>query len=160
MFCLDSLAFWISGISKVTQYLGLTFSIFCFHLRKAFICQPSTPAQIVFQEVSGSALSLQLTSQDQTSLSPYVMCSLNPSEHSLPGTFNRSRSGSSLSIYNQLQFPSTSNYGSMKRKKRSELSSASSSSNIRQEEYYDNNVKIWSLEYTVPPPIDRHKENS
>ena len=108
----------------------------------------------MLQELSGSDLSLQLNGHDQTSLSPYVMCSLNPSEQSLPGTFNRSRSGSNVSIYNQLQFPSTSNYGSMKRKKRTQLNSASSSSNIRQEEYFENNVKIWSLEYhTVPQPV-------
>ena len=118
----------------------------------------------VLQESLGSTQSLHLPGQP--SLSPYVMCSLSPStldthsDHSLPpGTFNRSRSGSNVSIYNQLQFPSTSNYGSMKRKKRGQRGSEpgdrtdrtatppSSSPDYRESEYYDNNVRVWSLEY-------------
>ena len=113
-------------------------------------------------------LSLSPTALGSTqSLSPYVTCSLNPSVEveaearhnlSLPGPFQRVRRGSDGSIYNQLQFPSTSNHGSMKRKKRSERSPdttssslsqspASASAEYRESEYYDNNVKIWSLEY-------------
>ena len=98
--------------------------------------------------LSGSGL---LSSQSLTSLSPYVMYSLNPSvetQHSnlsLPGPFQRARRGSDSSIYNQLQFPSTSNHGSMKRKKRNEITP--DSTEFRESEYYDNNVKIWSLEY-------------
>lgn len=112
----------------------------------------------------GSSQSLNLPGQ--SSLSPYVMYSLNPgveaeavNSHnnlSLPGPFHRARRGSDGSIYNQLQFPSTSNHGSMKRKKRSETSPDTTSSSLsqsppsaefRESEYYDNNVKIWSLEY-------------
>ena len=104
-----------------------------------------------------------LGSSQSLNLSPYVMCSLNPGVEadnnlSLPGPFQRARRGSDGSIYNQLQFPSTSNHGSMKRKKRSERSPdttssslsqspASASAEYRESEYYDNNVKIWSLEY-------------
>ena len=96
--------------------------------------------------LSGSGL---VSSQSLTSLSPYVMYSLNPSvetQHSnlsLPGPFQRARRGSDGSIYNQLQFPSTSNHGSMKRKKRSGVTQ----DGFRESEYYDNNVKIWSVEY-------------
>ena len=105
----------------------------------------------------------------QASLSPYLMSSLTPMDpmdhmdhmdQSLPGNFNRSRSGSNVSIYNQLQFPSTSNYGSMKRKKRSGGRGSetppfppSPSSECREAEYYDNNVRIWSLEYTPVPRL-------
>ena len=72
-------------------------------------------------------------------------------------------SGSNHSIYNELQVPSASNFGSMKRKKKSENkggkgrvqdSSSSDSSGVvsqqmelREEEYSENNVKIWSLQY-------------
>ena len=71
--------------------------------------------------------------------------------------------GSNHSIYNELQVPSASNFGSMKRKKKSENkekrgrvqdSSSSDSSGVvsqqmelREEEYSENNVKIWSLQY-------------
>merc|ERR1719266_1945900 len=101
--------------------------------------------------------SLSASSQS-LNLSPYVMYSLHPDHNntSLPGPFQRARRGSDGSIYNQLQFPSTSNHGSMKRKKRSETSPDTTSSSLsqsppsaefRESEYYDNNVKIWSLEY-------------
>ena len=75
-------------------------------------------------------------------------------------------SSSNQSIYNQLQFPSASNFGSMKRKKKVgkgekgisgeekvEDSSSDSSGVVsqqmefREEEYSENNVKIWSLQY-------------
>ena len=52
-------------------------------------------------------------------------------------------------IYNQLQFPSTSNFGSMKRKKKSREAETelSESFQFTEQEYTDNNVKIWSLQY-------------
>ena len=76
-------------------------------------------------------------------------------------------SGSNHSIYNDLQVPSASNFGSMKRKKKSENNNkgkkgreqpdGSSSSDgsgvvtqqmeLREQEYSENNVKIWSLQY-------------
>ena len=75
-------------------------------------------------------------------------------------------SGSNHSIYNDLQVPSASNFGSMKRKKKSEnnkgkkgreQADSSSSSDgsgvvtqqmeLREQEYSENNVKIWSLHY-------------
>ena len=113
------------------------------------------------QDLSLSLSPTALGSSQSLNLSPYVMCSLNPAVEadnnlSLPGPFQRARRGSDGSIYNQLQFPSTSNHGSMKRKKRTEitpdttnssLSQTPPSAEIRESEYYDNNVKIWSLEY-------------
>ena len=72
-------------------------------------------------------------------------------------------SGSNHSIYNELQVPSASNFGSMKRKKkngqvRQERGQESGSSEgsgvvsqqmeLRAAEYSENNVKIWSLQYT------------
>ena len=72
-------------------------------------------------------------------------------------------SGSNHSIYNELQVPSASNFGSMKRKKKNakqgskgrEQESGSSDGSgavshqmeFREEEYSENNVKIWSLQY-------------
>ena len=72
-------------------------------------------------------------------------------------------SGSNHSIYNELQVPSASNFGSMKRKKkndkrsskgREQESGSSDGSGVvshqmefREAEYSENNVKIWSLQY-------------
>ena len=135
----------------------------CFIVCKS-VCLPCLSLIVKYlQDLSLSPPALGSTQ----SLSPYVTCSLNPSVEveaesrhnlSLPGPFQRVRRGSDGSIYNQLQFPSTSNHGSMKRKKRSERSPdttssslsqspASASAEYRESEYYDNNVKIWSLEY-------------
>ena len=72
-------------------------------------------------------------------------------------------SGSNHSIYNELQVPSASNFGSMKRKKkngqgrqgRGQESGSSDGSGVASQqmefteaEYSKNNVKIWSLQYT------------
>ena len=120
--------------------------------------------RIIVKYVQDLSLSPNTTlgsSQSLSSLSPYVMYSLNPlatetNNLSLPGPFQRPRRGSDGSIYNQLQFPSTSNHGSMKRKKRSQTTPDTTSSSLsqtppsgefRESEYQDNNVKIWSLEY-------------
>ena len=128
----------------------------------------SRRVSLIVKYCQGPSLSPPTTlgSSQSLNLSPYVMQSYslnpdqnNPSISSLPGPFHRTRRGSDGSIYNQLQFPSTSNHGSMKRKKRSERSPttttssslsqtpASASAEVRESEYYDNNVKIWSLEY-------------
>ena len=117
------------------------------------------------------------------SASPYVTYSLDPAlhnrEHSLMDVramenfADRRRSvlnGSTQSIYNQLQYPAASNFGSMKRKKKKQESehsekvklqapssteSESSGSSgagavhgkFQEEEYMENNVKVWSLQY-------------
>ena len=59
------------------------------------------------------------------------------------------------SAYNDLQFPSTSNYGSMKRKKKDGSGQDSNSGagvectsfEFTEDAYNDKNVKIWSLQY-------------
>ena len=127
---------------------------------------------LIVKYCQGPSLSPPTTlgSSQSLNLSPYVMqsYSLNPDQNntSLPGPFHRTRRGSDGSIYNQLQFPSTSNHGSMKRKKRAEINPDTTSSSlsqtppsaeIRESEYYDNNVKIWSLEY-VPRAFTHSKK--
>ena len=131
---------------------------------------------------TASLLSLTASqNQSQKTSSPYVMYSLDPTIHypedssmNPMSNFAQRRvsnatSGSTQSIYSQLQFPSTSNFGSMKRKKKGDSSSKKNSvkeevhystdsteystdatgDNIdfTEQEYTDNNVKIWSLQY-------------
>ena len=129
---------------------------------------------------TGSMISLSSVNNAKTS-SPYVMYSLDPaiqyqedsSMNPMLNFANRrvstATSGSTQSIYSQLQFPSTSNFGSMKRKKKfdssakknhqkeeanyatdsTEYSTDVTGDNIdfTEQEYTDNNVKIWSLQY-------------
>ena len=129
---------------------------------------------------TGSMISLSSVNNVKTS-SPYVMYSLDPavqyqedsSMNPMLNFANRrvstATSGSTQSIYSQLQFPSTSNFGSMKRKKKfdssakknhqkeeanyatdsTEYSTDVTGDNIdfTEQEYTDNNVKIWSLQY-------------
>ena len=136
--------------------------------------------------VSNGTLKSALSSS-KPSLSPYVMYSLdstiNLNQSSMApnpmSNFDERRksvlSGSTQSIYSQLQFPSASNFGSMKRKKKqafkapktdemstteSEVSSSDTNvivNNVTEHEYSDNNVKIWSLQY-VPQVMSVSKK--
>ena len=136
--------------------------------------------------VSDGTLKSALSSS-KPSLSPYVMYSLdstiNLKESSMDpnpmSNFDERRksvlSGSTQSIYSQLQFPSASNFGSMKRKKKqqakasktdemstteSDVSSSDTNvvvNNVTEHEYLDNNVKIWSLQY-VPQVMSVSKK--
>ena len=71
-------------------------------------------------------------------------------------------------IYSQLQFPTTSNKGSMKKKKvepdlessgpnHTSSSSMSSSPSHRETEYYEQGVKVWAVEY-VPDVFSIRKK--
>ena len=67
-----------------------------------------------------------------------------------PFSGRRKTTNQDQNTYNQLQFPSTSNFGSMKRKKKSggAETELSESFQFTEQEYTDNNLKIWSLQYS------------
>ena len=86
----------------------------------------------------------------------------SPNTHGLPTPPPSNTQDAQDQIYSQLQLPSASNHGSMKKKKVSTAvesrgpsnnhasassSSISSSPNYRETEYYDKDVKVWAVEY-------------
>ena len=88
--------------------------------------------------------------------------SLPQTSHVLPPLSSSGFQNTNDQIYSQLQLPSASNKGSMKKRKSdsglesfdpcitlagTSYSSISSSTNYKEREYYDNDVKVWAVEY-------------
>jgi hypothetical protein len=81
----------------------------------------------------------------------------SPNIHGLPPPPSYEDENSNFQIYSQLQFPSTSNKGSMKKKKTDSVldssdpspspSSPTRSPTHREREYYEQGVKVWTVEY-------------
>ena len=86
----------------------------------------------------------------------------SPNTHGLPPPPPSNTQNTDDQIYSQLQLPSASNNGSMKKKQihtgvesrgpsnnlvSASSSSISSSPNYRETEYYDKDVKVWAVEY-------------
>ena len=91
----------------------------------------------------------------------------SPNTHGLPRT-SSDILDPNYQIYSQLQFPLTSNKGSMKKKKvepdlesagpnHTSSSSLSSSPSHRETEYYEQDVKVWAVEY-VPDVFSIRKK--
>ena len=96
----------------------------------------------------------------------------SPNTHGLPAPPPSQIQDTDDQIYSQLQLPSASNNGSMKKKKvgtglesigpshtivSASSSSISSSTNYRESEYYEKDVKVWALEY-VPDVFSIRKK--